>query len=217
MGRRPSRQRLRRSLIALPILLVSQASLSVQAASADPGQVGEWGAPFDLGVIGIHATLLRDGRVLLFDYPSQPGTRAKLWDPVGGDIVDVSLDRKRDLFCSGHSVLPDGRVLVVGGTRWEAHGLDGTKKVDVFDPATDSWSRAEPMRYARWYPTVTELPSGKMLIFSGWAFEDEPSIKWVERYNPANGRISRLPASANMHMDLYPRMFVLPSGDVFWA
>ncbi|MGQ0669744.1 MAG: galactose oxidase-like domain-containing protein, partial [Actinomycetota bacterium] len=42
-------------------------------------------------------------------------------------------------------------------------------------------------------------------------------IKWVERYNPANGRISRLPASANMHMDLYPRMFVLPSGDVFWA
>lgn len=123
MGRRPSRQRLRRSLIALPILLVAQASLSVPSASADPAQIGEWGAPFDLGVIGIHATLLRDGRVLLFDYPSQPGTRAKVWDPATGDVVDVSLGGKHDLFCSGHSVLPDGRVLVVGGTRWEAHGL----------------------------------------------------------------------------------------------
>lgn len=37
-------------------------------AEADPGKVGRWSAPFPLGGMAIHATLLHTDDVLIFQY-----------------------------------------------------------------------------------------------------------------------------------------------------
>ena len=49
--------------------LVAFQGLPGTAASQLPSDVGEWGTPIDVGVIGIHAALLPTGRILLFTYP----------------------------------------------------------------------------------------------------------------------------------------------------
>ena len=104
--------------------------------------------------------VLRTGKVLFWSFPPlddsgvRPNAgRAALWDPAMGTgpeamkdvtppVIDLNGDEIADapapIFCSGQSLLADGRVLVVGGN------LDyGTDEVDskglntafVFDPA----------------------------------------------------------------------------------
>jgi len=208
-----------RTMVALLVIGVGQGTFATGLAVAGPADVGEWSEPFDLGVIGIHATLLHTGEVLLFDYPHERGTRARLWDPGTGQVIDVARGRrgKHDLFCAGQIQLSDGRVLVVGGTRWNARALDGTNKVSLFDPVTREWSASEPMNFKRWYPTPTETADGRILIFSGWDRENDPPIRRVERFDPATGGIVTLGPGANQRMDLYPRTLLLPSGEILWA
>ncbi|WP_055588214.1 radical copper oxidase GlxA [Streptacidiphilus griseoplanus] len=83
-------------------------------------------------VNAIHATLLRTGKVLIVagsgnnQQNFDAGTfRTLLWDPVRNSYTLIPTPA--DMFCSGHASLPDGRVLVAGGTlRYEA--LNGTVK-----------------------------------------------------------------------------------------
>ena len=42
-----------------------------------------------------------------------------------------------NIFCSGHSMLPDGRILFAGGH--DKGGNNGIRKINVFNPATGSW------------------------------------------------------------------------------
>ncbi|MBO3679136.1 galactose oxidase-like domain-containing protein [Streptomyces sp. NEAU-YJ-81] len=70
----------------------------------------------------IHAALLHTGKVLLvagsgnnaknFDAKS---FRSVLWDPEKNTFTNIPTPK--DLFCSGHSQLPDGKLLVAGGTQ----------------------------------------------------------------------------------------------------
>ncbi|SNS31564.1 protein of unknown function [Geodermatophilus pulveris] len=70
----------------------------------------------------VHAALLHTGKVLLIagsgneaeDFDA--GTfRTIVWDPVTGAAEEVPTPE--DLFCSGHAYLPNGNLLVAGGTR----------------------------------------------------------------------------------------------------
>jgi hypothetical protein len=75
---------------------------------------GQWSPPLSLGVVRIHSTVLRSGRVLLFSYPeglpsTDSTTKAVEWDPNTGSSTDESLDYQQDLFCAGHNVLRQRR------------------------------------------------------------------------------------------------------------
>ena len=70
----------------------------------------------------IHAALLHTGKVLLIAGSGnnaerfEAGTfRSILWDPVSGDTKEIPTPE--DLFCAGHAYLPDGNLLIAGGTR----------------------------------------------------------------------------------------------------
>jgi galactose oxidase len=191
-----------------------QGRVGAAQAVSGPAALGEWSEPFELGVTGIHSTLLPTGEVLLFAYSySDKGSNAQLWDPVTGEITDVTVPRKRELFCSGHILLPDGRVFVVSGTKYGSSKEIGRLGTDFFDPATRTWSNGPKLRYKRWYPTLTELSGGEVLIFSGQA-GPKKLIKQVEIYDPNANAISTLPGSANREMDLYPNMHLLTDGRV---
>ncbi|MEU9557073.1 kelch motif-containing protein [Streptomyces fumanus] len=81
----------------------------------------------------IHAALLRTGKVLLVagSGNNQNNFDAKkfdtrIWDPVNGTVKKVPTPT--DLFCSGHTQLADGRLLIAGGTkRYEKLKGDVTK------------------------------------------------------------------------------------------
>ncbi|WP_328620268.1 galactose oxidase-like domain-containing protein [Streptomyces sp. NBC_00354] len=95
-------------------------------------QYGSWGQvrlPEEYRINAMHAALLHTGKVLLI---AGSGNSQKkfdkgtfdtvLWDP--GDDSFKKIPTPEDFFCSGHSQLPDGRLLVAGGTaRYEV--LDG--------------------------------------------------------------------------------------------
>ncbi|MGW8703431.1 galactose oxidase, partial [Streptomyces eurythermus] len=70
----------------------------------------------------IHAALLHTGKVLLVagSGNKQENFDAKrfdtrLWDPVSGTIKKIPTPK--DLFCTGHTQLADGHLLIAGGTK----------------------------------------------------------------------------------------------------
>jgi hypothetical protein len=86
---------------------------------------GHWSmleVPRDLRVNAIHAALLRTGKVLIIAGSGNDAKQFKagkfktlLWDP---DTDRFKLiHTPSDMFCAGHVFLPDGKLLIAGGTR----------------------------------------------------------------------------------------------------
>ncbi len=77
------------------------------------------------------------------------------------------------------TLLPDGRVLVVGG------GLESETNsqasAELFDPKTNRWSYAAPMASPRQRHTATLLPDGTVLVVGGLG----PGRGTAELYDPA--------------------------------
>ena len=132
--------------------------------------------------IGVHVALLPNGKVLAYDsigdnatetYPVQDHTRATVWDPATGTQTPVNVDTGFNVFCSGLAHLLDGRLFLAGGNKDQA--LNGIVQTHLFDPATNTWSLGPNMAAGRWYPTVTPLRNGEMLITSGRV--DTPEVR----------------------------------------
>lgn len=189
--------------------------------------IGSWTAPAylcppgDVCTVGVFAALLHTGQVLYYYRPpvGQMGSRAVLLDPVSGALTDVLVPFPRDIFCSGISVMEDGRVLVTGGDYpGRSNGTSGTVNTTLFDPATNTWSEGSDMAYARWYPSTIELGDGTMLEFGGTEEDGVTEAVTVESYNYDNDTWVSLPSSANLPMAVnrwYPRLTLLTSGKVF--
>jgi Kelch motif len=75
------------------------------------------------------------------------------------------------------TVLPDGRVLAVGGQG---------SKAELFSPATGAWRAAVSMNRPRAYATATLLPGGKVLVAGG--FDGTAYLASAELYDPATNR-----------------------------
>ena len=198
--------------------------VTVTAANAgpDPAVLGRWSTPGNLPIVPIHTNMLPNGKILIFDSSTFSSSNPRVWDPATGSVVAAPYDGSTNLFCSAHTPLPDGRILVVGGhiSNWV-----GTKTTTIFDPATNRWTDVRDMTYGRWYPTVTKLPDGRMLAVSGAincpdcgdpnaahnGIADLPEI-----YDPATNTWSVL-TGASLRLPMYPHMYVLPDGRVFAA
>ncbi len=200
--------------VALVVTFVLAREYQVQA---DPAQVGQWSRPRDIGVVGVHAALLRTGKVLLYSGIEEgPGSNARLYDPVANRVEDVTVPFERDLFCSAPSVMADGRVLVAGGQAPLSPGF-GLRYALIFNPVSQTWSNAQSMAHARYYPSLAELADGHMVVLSG-TDEDGDIVRPLEVFDPSTGTWSQLPPSANVESDrLYPRMALLPDGRLFRA
>jgi hypothetical protein len=113
--------------------------------------------------------LFRDHRrvkVYNLNYPN-------LTDPSdSSNFYNFSSSTDADFFCSGHAYLPDGRLMIVGGT-WDLTGVPATRCwVEVFDPADDTLTSfadapGEPENPARYYPTCVAMPDGSVLVVGG--------------------------------------------------
>jgi hypothetical protein len=167
------------------------------------------------------------------------------WMDNAGYSLETVGSPTTDLFCCGHVFLADGRLLVVGGTEgWppgagEFHshydGFSGEKACWTYEPWARRWRRAaslngdpgEPPRLpnpdggGRWYPGVVTLANGDVVTVSGHPDDrdrrghnnDQP-----ERYSPSANVWKLQPGERldrNERDRFYPRMHMLPDGNVF--
>ncbi len=158
----------------------------------DPAS-GSWSLTGSLTDARSHhtATLLSDSRVLvvggLFGY--LPIDTAELFDPSTGIWTATG-----NLIGRRHShtatLLPDGKVLVVAGRLNSYYSGSPIDTVELYDPASGTWSQADALAKAREHHTATLLPNGQVLVVGGADFETvngEGHIATAELYDPTSG------------------------------
>lgn len=202
----------------------------------------------DLPHYAIHAALLETGKVVFWgfewtqhlitknpDSHQNTSSDATLWNPRGGakamravlpPLIDVDGDGIPEhvpLYCSGQTTLPDGRLLVTGGTldlRWAAHGYTappGLKVVLIFDPRTETWSRAPDMSVARWYPTQVELADGRTVVLGGYDDAKPTQLTHnLDVVSPDGRSVTHAP-SGDRETWTYPGLLLMPDARVLLA
>jgi galactose oxidase-like protein/Kelch motif protein len=90
---------------------------------------------------------------------------------------------------SGHTatLLPDGKVLIVGGMR---RNQDFYKSAELYDPATGKFQPTGEMRLGRVGHSAVLLRSGKVLIAGGWI--GHGTTDSAELYDPATGKFTAI-------------------------
>ncbi|MEV0637010.1 kelch motif-containing protein [Streptomyces sp. NPDC050619] len=284
----------------------------------------------------IHAALLRTGKVLLVagsgnnqDNFDDKKFDTRIWDPVKGTIKKVPTPK--DLFCTGHTQLANGNLLIAGGTKryeklkgdvtkagglmivhnenpdkpitlpagtkfvgkengktfvskdpvvveratknfdkrtgrflgntpglgriyveaqnsgakyqtgtqdnYTVQGLSGVDAKNTygiaqklaldkkdfqgirdafeFDPIAEKYIKVDPMKEARWYPTLTTLSNGKILSVSGLDDIGQLVPGKNEVFDPKTKKWTYLPKT--MQLPTYPALFLMQNGKIFYS
>jgi hypothetical protein len=119
----------------------------------------------------VHASVLPDGSVLLMagsgNNPAELAAghfQSFLFFP--DTCATFSLPTPGDLFCAGHAMLPNGNILVAGGTK-QYDPFYGQRTSYEYDWAHRQFVKVASMAGGRWYPGATELGSGDVFVNSG--------------------------------------------------
>ncbi len=209
-------------------LIIVATTLALAACGA-----GHWAMnPSPMPVRAMHVALMHTGKVLLVAGSGNDratfdaGTfRTSVWDPVTNTFTPVSTPW--DAFCAGHAQLPDGRLLVAGGTgAYESSGgptaFAGTNKAYVFDPDTDTYQAAPNMDNARWYPSLLTLGDGSVLAVAGQGSDGKLTYNsqkyfggaWTPNQPPP---IYDDASSTKQLWPLYPGLHLMADGRVFFS
>ncbi|HET9838380.1 MAG TPA: carboxypeptidase regulatory-like domain-containing protein [Candidatus Angelobacter sp.] len=179
--------------------------------NAQPATQGQWSALSTWPTRAVHTTLLPDGRVFFISYYSE-SLQPYIWDPTTNTFTTTAASAYA-LFCSGHTNLADGRVFIAGG-----HVADytGYAHAVIFDAAKNTFTTLPDMNAGRWYPTVTELPNGDVLVVSG-DINANTNVDTLPQVFQMSTNSWRNLTTATLAMPLYPNMLVAPNGKVFDA
>ncbi len=196
----------------------SVTSSPVNVSALPPGATrGEWGPVVDWDIVPLHMSLLPNGKIFAWGRAevavSDTMGMPRIWDPATqaspNGLPQIHVDDM--LFCAGHTLMPDGRLMVNGGHHKDAAGI----KVTYFFSQDGAPQKSLDMKHGRWYPTLTVLPNGDVLTMAG-RNEAGSVVTMSELWNGSSwveltGGPLRLP--------YYPRNFVDPvrEGRVFYA
>jgi len=156
---------------------------------ADDVQPGRWARAGDMGPepggVTDSATVLADGRILF----GRDTVAPILFDPVTGARAEA---RGSGTAQSGYAnaLLPDGRVIFVGGHDGDDAARSGNAVawVRVYDSAGDAWERWPDLDAPRWRPTLTRLPGGRLLVAGGGRPADARRADTAEVIDPSTRR-----------------------------
>ncbi|RKH12578.1 hypothetical protein D7V97_08035 [Corallococcus sp. CA053C] len=165
---------------------------------------------------GADATLLPSGDVLVTggrttNPPTYTSATEIYYPATNSWSPDAPLAQAREFTTA--TLLPSGKVLVTGGLSISGGVTNRFSSVEVYDPATRSWSSAAPMANARSLHTATLLSSGKVLVAGG---NGSPSyLASAELYDPATNSWS--PAGTMINARARHTATLLSSGKVLVA
>jgi YVTN family beta-propeller protein len=195
------------------------------AAVAAPG-AGQWTPLIPLSMVTPSAALLPNGKVMLWassdrftDGAPSGQTYTTLFDPATQTASETLVTQTgHDMFCTGTTNLPDGRILVNGGK--------DSGKTTIYDPVANAWSTGATMTIPRGYNANTILADGSVFTLGG-SWSGGRGNKHGERWTAAGGwaRLNGVPVDsalgkdpdfafrADNHMWLFPA----PNGKVLHA
>jgi hypothetical protein len=200
---------------------------------------GSWSSALTTQDVPVHVSLMPDGRILYWARDKQGDG----WDTGGQsntyavepfyfddpNYTDTILNSTTNLFCSGHSFLPDGRLIVSGGHRRNAsfpskEGI-GEDTINIFDYRTSQWTlSSQHMQKGRWYPYNVTLANGETLIASGsyWDSVAAPTPVPTPNYDVTvrdlQGNLRTLTADDKYDGESqYPYISLTPANKVFSA
>ncbi|MFI6545608.1 galactose oxidase-like domain-containing protein [Streptomyces prunicolor] len=198
-------------------------------ATAEQCANGRWDVlPTQNPVRSMHSVVLNNGKVLLIagsgnsQEQFDAGTfTSAVYDPVAGTYKVIPTPK--DMFCSGHIQLQDGRVLVMSGNKAfpaadASHGYEGYKDSYIFDPVTETYSRTNDLNDGHWYPSATELGNGDVISFGGLR-EDSTGSVTAEYWSDAQQKWLPL-SQVNQtwsYWGLYPSMVLMQDGRLFYT
>lgn len=185
---------------------------------------GTWSEVFAWPIVGLHAILTPDGKVLTYgtDKSGQQGATmyVDVWDPTTNTHETLNHGIRTDLFCSACVIVPGtGEILIAGGDSRGAGGKanNGVADVNVFDYRTMTVSQSETgdMAHARWYGTPVTLANGKILELGGRDGRGK-GVGVPELYTPGTGwkTLDGANSSAVAKDWYYPRAWLASDGRV---
>jgi hypothetical protein len=170
--------------------------------------IGKWGPVVPWDIVPLHISLLPNGKIFAWGKREIGDTMGmpRIWDPASGPPNGLPEIRVTDmLFCAGHTLMPDGRLMVSGGHHMDDAGINTT----YFFSQDGAPQKAASMAFGRWYPTVTVLPDGRVLTMAGrdaaGAIVTTPEIWEGDHW-------TQLPGAGAYKVPYYPRNFVPPNG-----
>lgn len=139
------------------------------------------------------ATLLNDGTVLIAggapDNVKPALKSAELYDPASDTFSPVAAPMQSTRVFQVAALLPDGKVLLAGGSDTSDDSGGATNTAEIYDPSaktfTDSTNTMSAQRYAA---TGTVLSDGSVLIVDGDSGTGPTAS--ADLYNPATGKFS---------------------------
>jgi len=191
------------------------AFLTATYAAAQADKFGQWTTlSTTMPINPVHVAMLHNGKILVVsgsgNVAGNTNYQAGLFDPATGLTTTQPLSW--DMFCNGMVILPDGRPLIVGGTL-QYDPFHGETLAAVYDPASNLFTNVPSMSVGRWYPTATMLGDGRIMAFSGLDVNGN-TTRAVEFFD---GTKWSSPVNASWTPPLYPRMTLLPNGQVFYS
>ncbi|MGM1062268.1 discoidin domain-containing protein [Saccharothrix sp. Mg75] len=150
----------------------------------DPSAVGAWGPLTGFPIVPVASALLPNNKLLTWsayaadNFGGANGyTQTAILDLATGQVTQRRVDNTgHDMFCPGTSVLPDGRVLVTGGS--------DAGETSIYDPVADTWVDAADMAIPRGYQGQTTLSTGEAFTVGG-SWSGGEGNKTAEVYSPA--------------------------------
>jgi hypothetical protein len=167
-------------------------------------------------VAAVHAALFPNREVVYYSGNTGQDIPAatRIWNPTTHEVREPPNAPDTDIFCGGLAPLWDGRLFVVGGTALyptDTNLFIGSKAAYILEPE-GGWQRVDDMTFGRWYPSAIMLADGRVLVVSG-ASDDGGITPRIEIYNQLEGW-ELLSEDADRLLPLYPRVHVLPNGEV---
>ncbi|KAL1924609.1 uncharacterized protein VTP21DRAFT_4263 [Calcarisporiella thermophila] len=200
----------------------------------DPKIAGKFEITGSSGVAAMHVVLANENKVLFLDKAERNEAMFDDGTFAWSSEYDFRTHQYRALrlmtntFCSGGSFLGNGTFISTGGAEsrsvWKAG--NGFQSIRQFEPCLDQsckWVefKTGKMTGNRWYPTVTQLPEGNLLIMGG-------STKGtaVNRAEVNNPTYEFWPSQGDevyfdflvetLPHNLYPNVHLLPNG-LLWV
>jgi galactose oxidase len=198
---------------------VTSSAITISPLPAE-ASTGAWGPVIQWDIVPLQMTLFPNGKIFAWGKRNhEPFSAAdsigipRIWDPAVGDpLTATQVSGVTDmLFCAGHTLLPDGRLMTAGGHFMDDAGVKAT----YFFSQDGSAQKGPDMAFGRWYPTLTVLGDGRVLTMAG-RNETGTTITIPELWE--GNQWVQLPGGSSVQLPYYPRNFVDPTGrGVFMA
>jgi galactose oxidase len=157
------------------------AEIDLLGVAPSVGVGGKWSAPIGFPIVPVSAVVLPNDKLLTFSADEDMS-----FDKTPDTITDVAVldlktgrvtepageDTNHQMFCEGLAMLPDGSVLINGGSNDTA--------TTIYDPYTNTWSVGPQMNIPRAYEGDTTLSTGQVLTLGG---------SWYDSAGDKNGEI----------------------------